>query len=430
LPSIDNSTAIWGPREDIEAGRGDFSNVISAELMKYYAEKFGVEYSFPKQDLMYVANKKNGMENWGLVLIGPPQLMMDSNATDDERFLVVRVVAHELAHQWFGNLVTCDWWGQTWLNEGFAVYVSYLGAEYLEHTDLINFPPFLYPMERFFVHEKQMIMKTDIDRNIHWALTDETTDRADIGRKFGDLTYHKGGSIVMMMQYILKYHTFIEGLSLYLKDFSHQSTIEDDLFVQLEAVAQENGHWPPTNKPFSEVMKSWTNQAGFPLVHASLSSGILSVNQTWLVLDGPTLEKRTWDIPLTLKSIGISPAVGWGIGSEPMKWLWQEQEAADFDVSGLFPDDTPFMMNIHGTGYYRVNYDQDHWNKLADVLKSNRDLIHPLDRINLICDVATLAQTGHVTMETRDNVLSYIDMETDFGPKLAFQECVSSGFKS
>ena len=67
--------------------------------MKYYAEKFGVEYSFPKQDQMYVANKKNGMENWGLVLIGPPQLMMDSNATDDERFLVVRVVAHELAHQ-------------------------------------------------------------------------------------------------------------------------------------------------------------------------------------------------------------------------------------------------------------------------------------------------------------------------------------------
>ena len=81
-------------------------------------------------------------------------------------------------------------------------------VKYIEHTDLINFPPFLYPMERFFVHEKQMIMKTDIDRNIHWALTDETTDRADIGRKFGDLTYHKGGSIVMMMQYILKYHVF------------------------------------------------------------------------------------------------------------------------------------------------------------------------------------------------------------------------------
>merc|ERR1711915_1044186 len=154
-----------------------------------------------------------------------------------------------------------------------------------------------------------------------------------------------------------------------------------------EATAMEDGKWPATNKPFAEVMKSWTHQAGLPVVHASLSAGTLSVNQTWLVNDGPVSENRLWHIPLTFTSVEESPAVGWNM-TEPMEWLWQE-EAGEYDVSGLLPDETPFVVNNQGVGYYRVNYDQENW----------------------------------------DNVLSYIEMETDFGPNYAFEQCASGGFE-
>ena len=91
-------------------------------------------------------------------------------------------------------------------------------------------------------------------------------------------------------------------------------------------------------------------------------------------------------------------------------------------------DTGPVVFNVQGTGYYRVNYDEDNWIGIADALKLNKDLIHPLNRAQIICDVTSLAESGHVTAETKDNVLAYIDDETDFGPLYAFQQCVS-GFR-
>ena len=99
LPNTDNSTSVWAPAEDIEAGRGDFSNVIGAQIMAHYADYFNVEYPLPKQDLVYEAKKGGAMENWGLVLFAPRTLMLDADADDSAKWLVVNVVAHELAHQ-------------------------------------------------------------------------------------------------------------------------------------------------------------------------------------------------------------------------------------------------------------------------------------------------------------------------------------------
>ena len=98
LPSLDNSTTVWAPREDIEAGRGDFSQQIGPACMQKYAEYFKVEYPLPKQDLVYEAKKGGAMENYGLVIFAPRTLMLDADASDDEKWLVINVVAHELSH--------------------------------------------------------------------------------------------------------------------------------------------------------------------------------------------------------------------------------------------------------------------------------------------------------------------------------------------
>merc|ERR1712013_340552 len=359
---------------------------IGPEIIKFYEEYFGVKYALPKMDMMYEAAKGGAMENWGLILFDPRTIVLDADADDNTRWTVLSVMAHELAHQWFGNLVTCNWWSETWLNEGFAVWVSYLGTD---HVD-----PDINSWARMLVRDTQRVMLADQDTTKHSAMTDDVVDRNDIERKFGMFSYQKGGSALRMMEQILSKETFTKALTSYLTSLSYSAAIEDDLFFHLEEAAIADGKWPQPGGPeFSlpEVLRMWTNQAGLPVVYAErTATGGLYCNQSWLVNS--------------------------------------QEEQTEVTVEQGPEDGPPFLLNIQGTGYYRVNYHQDNWADIASVLRTNRDLIHPLNRAQVICDTIALAGTGHVTMEVRDDVLSYQDMETDFAPLYAFERC-ATGFK-
>ena len=98
----------------------------------------------------------------------------------------------------------------------------------------------------------------------------------------------------------------------------------------------------------------------------------------------------------------------------------------ELDVSTVLPEDVPFVVNVQGAGYFRVNYDEDNWNNLAEVLRTNKDWIHPLNRAQIICDVSALARVGYVNENIKNDVLSYFDNETEFGPIHAYQQCIGS----
>jgi len=425
LRSSTDNTTVWGPAADIDAGRGDYAIQIGPEIIKFYEEYFQVKYPLPKMDLMYEVKKGGAMENWGLILFDPRTIMLDADANDDTKWTVLSVVAHELAHQWFGNLVTTNWWSQTWLNEGFATFVSYLGTD---HVD-----PEINSWARLYVRETQRVMKADEDTSKHWAMTDDVKDRNDIERKFGMFTYQKGGSVIRMMEQILSKETFTKGLTSYLTSFSYSSATEDDLFFHLEEAAIADGKWPQLNPfPFADIMKTWTNQAGLPVITAmktfeeGTSIPALYFNQSWLVSNEAASEERMWDVPLTFTTVEENPQPGWEIGL-PQTWISHEETgftmAPDNSLIGV-----PFVVNIQGTGYYRVNYDDSNWQAIAEVLRTNRDLIHPMNRAQIICDVEALSITGHVSKAIRDDVLSYVDMETDYAPLQAFKRC-TTGFK-
>ena len=145
------------------------------------------------------------MENWGLILFDERALLIDPESTDDDfRFQVLNIIAHEVAHQWFGNLVTCKWWSQTWLNEGFAVFVSYIGSH---HVD-----PNAHAWARMYVKDTQRVMSPDENIEGHWAMTDPVADRSDIERKFGKFTYQKGGAVIRMMEQMIGNETLATGL--------------------------------------------------------------------------------------------------------------------------------------------------------------------------------------------------------------------------
>ena len=278
------------------------------------------------------------MENWGLVLYSKATLMFDQEENDEEKhWRVLEVVAHELAHQWTGNLVTMKWWDQTWLNEGFASYISHLGAEAVDPLGAAQ------SWERLLVHRTQRVMRDDAKVD-SWALSDAVTSRSDVGRKFGSITYSKGASVIRMMESILGRSTLIHGLAIYLGHMQYDNAVEEDLFRDLETAAIWEGKWPVPGvnfKNLADTMKTWTNQAGLPLVTATRIGNNLTLEQTWYT-EGEGGE-RLWDIPVTFGFEGY-----WGeVTIYDIFWLTEKQaNIANIDVDLL-------ILNKFGMGYYR-----------------------------------------------------------------------------
>ena len=414
---------VWAPEEDVASGKADYAAMVGPAVLSFYEEHFGVKYPLPKMDLMYEPHKGGAMENWGLILFDERALLIDPESTDDDyRFQVLSIIAHEVAHQWFGNLVTCQWWSQTWLNEGFAVFVSYIGAA---HVD-----PNAHSWARMYAKDTARVMAADEDTTSHWAMTDPVADRSDINRKFGQFTYQKGGAVIRMMEQMVGAKTLSKGLNYYLTAMAYHAATEDDLFTYLEQAANEDGHWPQQSGPqgsFGDTMKTWTQQTGLPLVTAKKECSAtgectVSFEQEMLVLAGQEADaERRWDIPLTVSTV-TSGDINVDIDAPAQAWLVASADGP-LVMEGNSTQDTPFLVNIDGFGYYRVTYDENNWLRLAETLRTDFTLIPPLNRAQIICDILSLEKSGHVSTELREEVLSYLGEEDDFAPILAFERC-------
>ena len=424
--SSGGNVTVWAPQRDVLAGRADFASQIAGQILLFYQEYFTIDFSLPKMDLVYEAKKISGMENWGLMIFEPKTIMLDVEGEEAARWTVINTITHETVHQWFGNLVTMAWWSQTWLNEGFAIFLSYYGCDYID--------PAINSWGRFYIDEMQKVMKVDENSTVHWAMTDPTSaSREDIGRKFGTFTYQKGGSVLRMVEAILSRETFNKGIISYLKSLAFGSAEEEDLFLHLEAAGLEDGTWPPldpeTTQSFARAMAGWTNQAGIPVVTFTRSRADFTewrVSQEWLLSDreaGPG-EERRWLIPITFTTVEEISYPGWDYTTSHLYLDLDQTETVFWMKPNATDWRQPVVFNVQGTGYYRVNYDEESWVALGRALATNRDWIHPLNRAQIICDVAALAETAHVTPEIRDTVLSYIDQETDFAPLYAFKHCL------
>merc|ERR1719209_203805 len=257
VPGPDNVT-VWAPQADIEAGFGDFSATYGARVLQFFGDTFGIEYVLPKMDMVSVPGKITAMENWEALLLD------ELTEGVEERWAVVNIVAHELAHQWTGNLVTLTSWD--WL----------------------------------LVRRVQRALKIDATSE-SWALSGPVTSRSDIHRKFGEITYSKGGGVIRMMEMVLGREALISGLSTYLDAFQYGNTVEEQLFSHLEAAGEIHGTWPQAGvDDFATTMKTWTDQAGFPLIQASRApGGDLILNQTWFTSEEKKGEERQWHIPVT-----------------------------------------------------------------------------------------------------------------------------------
>ena len=168
IKSNEHNTSVWASAKDIKDGKGDYALEIAPKILNFYERHFETEYPLQKIDLVNEPSKGGAMENWGLLIFPQSYILDPENPDPETRWTVTNVVAHEIAHQWFGNLVTLNWWSEVWLNEGFAVFYSYIASQEVN--------PDSQALGRFFVDEVQKIMASDSDVNVHWPLNLMVTD--------------------------------------------------------------------------------------------------------------------------------------------------------------------------------------------------------------------------------------------------------------
>uniref|UniRef100_A0A8C5M350 Aminopeptidase n=1 Tax=Leptobrachium leishanense TaxID=445787 RepID=A0A8C5M350_9ANUR len=403
-----NSTTIgvqiWGRKKAIEdEQQGAYALSITKPILDFFEEYYQTPYPLPKSDQVAIPDFSAGaMENWGLVTYRETALLYDpavSSIGNKER--VLSVVAHELAHQWFGNLVTIQWWNDLWLNEGFASYVEYLGADKAEPTWNIK--------DLIVLNDIHRVMAVDALASSHplTSKEEEVNTLAEINQLFDSITYSKGASVIRMLSTFLSEAVFVEGLASYLKDFQYDNTKYSDLWIHLQAAVDMTV--PPVDLPqsVSEIMDTWVLQMGFPVVTINTVTGV--VTQKHFLLDPDSVVSRpsqfnyTWIVP-------ISYATRASLGH-----YWLQTPSATVDAFQT-PASDWLLANINVTGYYRVNYDDTNWNKLIAQLESDHSNIPVINRAQIIDDAFNLARAMYIPTTRALDTTRYLSNDTEYMP--------------
>nr|XP_019574804.1 PREDICTED: aminopeptidase N [Rhinolophus sinicus]XP_019574806.1 PREDICTED: aminopeptidase N [Rhinolophus sinicus] len=395
---------IWARPSATAAGHGMYALNKTGPILNFFAQHYNTPYPLEKSDQIGLPDFNAGaMENWGLVTYRENSLLFDpqsSSSSNKER--VVTVIAHELAHQWFGNLVTVAWWNDLWLNEGFASYVEYLGADYAEPTWNLK--------DLIVQNELYRVMAVDALASSHplSAPASEVNTPAQISEMFDSISYSKGGSVLRMLSDFLTEDLFKKGLASYLNTFAYKSTTYLDLWHHLQEAVNSQTE---IKLPFSvrDIMDRWILQMGFPLVTVNTMTGTIS--QQHFLLD-PTSEVTR---PSNFSYLWIVPISSVRNGAQQEQyWL----EGVPQSQSNLFKTagNDWVLLNLNVTGYYQVNYDEGNWKKIQNQLNTDLSAIPVINRAQVIHDAFDLASAQKVPVTLAlDNTL-FLIRETEYMP--------------
>ncbi|CAK7223929.1 Aminopeptidase 2 mitochondrial [Sporothrix bragantina] len=369
--------------QDIETGR--FSLNLAARTLAFYEKVFGIDFPLPKMDQIAIPDFAQGaMENWGLITYRVVDLMLDeknSGASVKER--VAEVVQHELAHQWFGNLVTMDWWDGLWLNEGFATWASWYSCN--------AFFPEWKVWESYVADTLQGALSMDSLRSSHPI--EVPVKRADeINQIFDAISYSKGSCVLRMISTYVGEENFLEGVRRYLKKHAYGNTQTGDLWASL---SEASG-----GKPVEEVMAIWTKNVGYPVVTVTEKENAIHLKQNRLLRTGdvkPEEDKTLYPVLLGIRSKD-------GIDEEPIL----STREAEFKV----PDLDFFKLNANHTSLFRTSYSPERLAKLGEAAK--KGLLSVEDRAGMIADAGALATSGHQKTSGVLSLLKSFNEETEF----------------
>ena len=355
-------------------GQAAFALEIGAFALTYFTEWYGIDYPGTKLDLIATPDFAFGaMENLGAVTFREALLLVDeARASKPELERIADVVAHEIAHMWFGDLVTMQWWNGLWLNEAFATFA--------EVSCVAKFRP---EWERWTSFALYRSMAQQVDA-LHSTRPIEfpVISPSDANGMFDVLTYEKGAAVLRMLEQYLGEEPFRLGVKHYLQSHAFANAETTDLWDAIEE---------STGAPVRKLMDGWILQGGFPLVSVAATtsgSGVssLTLSQapfTYLAREAGT---RTWDVPVLYRSLGGPSAGTTGgvlLGSAPL-------------IVDLPGGSTGAVVNAGGHGFYRVRYDD----ALAETIASSFNRLAPVERYDVMADVWSAVLAGATPIAT------------------------------
>ena len=353
------------PDKEIEHGR--FSLELAARTLDFYEKTFDSPFPLPKMDMVAIPDFSAGaMENWGLVTYRVVDLLFDektSGALTKQR--VAEVVQHELAHQWFGNLVTMDFWDGLWLNEGFATWMSWYSCN--------KFYPEWKVWQSYVADDLQSALSLDSLRSSHPI--EVPVKRADqINQIFDAISYSKGSCVLRMISKYLGEETFMEGIRRYLKKHAYGNTQTSDLWAALSDAS---------GKDVEKIMDIWTKNVGYPVVTVTENEASKSIH----VMQNRFL--RTADVrPEEDKT--LYPVF---LGIRTKQGVDENMTLSGREANFVLPDLDFFKVNADHSGIYRTSYSPARLEKLGKAAKDG--LLTVEDRAGMIADAGALAASGY-----------------------------------
>ncbi|XP_048581683.1 glutamyl aminopeptidase-like [Nematostella vectensis] len=374
-----------------------FALDVAEKIITYFEKYYKVMYPLPKQDLIAIPDFSSGaMENWGLITFRETALLYQPGvSSESNKQRVAVVVSHELAHQWFGNIVSPKWWNDLWLNEGFASYVEYLGVN---HTH-----PDWQMLDQFLLLDLQLVLPLDSLATSH-PISVEVDHPKKIKQIFDRISYSKGSSIIRMLAGFLGDDLFTDGLQHYLKKFAFKNAETKDLWEALGETSKTD---------VKTIMDTWTLQMGFPVVKVGRvgDSNKARLTQKHFLLDpGANVTIASpygykWYIPFTYVT-QTSP--------QSPRLVWMNMSSAEIQIPPL--DNGWVKGNYQQIGYYRVHYDDNNWRALVAQLNQDHEVFTSQDRSSLLNDAFSLARAGYLKYDIAMSMLTYLDKERSYVP--------------
>jgi len=313
--------AVWTPPGETEKGR--YALGIGERVLSEFEKYYDVPYPLPKLDLISIREFGAGaMENWGAIASRERLLLTDEHTTAGLRRAIASVTAHEIAHQWFGDLVTMVWWDEIWLNESFASFMSYKVIERLGDTPDI--------WSDFLLVEMAGALLGDSLSTTH-PIRQAVDSPDEIDQIFDEISYGKGACVLRMLEAFVGHEAFRQGVHDYLLKFQYGNARSKDLWAALEAAAHQ---------PISDLMRHWVERPGHPVLIVHRGSDGLHLEQRRFSISGDH-PRQFWPLPLVARTDG-----------KPLRILMAGPE-----VTLNVPVGSEIFLNEEAVGFYRVLYD-------------------------------------------------------------------------
>lgn len=383
-----------------------FALECAVKILEFYEKYFDIAYPLPVLDMIAIPDFTSGaMENWGAITYRESALLVDENHSSlSNKQWIALVIAHEIAHQWFGNLVTMEWWTHLWLNEGFASYIEYLAVDKL-------FPKWDV-WTQFSTNEFGAALRLDALFHTH-PIEIAVHHPDEIGEIFDEVSYSKGASVIRMLADYLGEKKFRDGLRYYLKKHSYKNTETVHLWKAFEKISK---------KPVAKIMRNWTSKPGYPVVKAEIKKNKLFLSQERFfsspISKSKAKNKTTWQIPISIASnnyphvlaqLFIKQSISQSFGSELLGY----PPAQGFLKSSPATRGKDWLkLNFGEAGFFRTAYSKELLEKLK--MPVEKKLLSAKDRLGIIRDLFALAEAGDIPATNALEFLSTYKKEDNY----------------